>query len=255
MKEIILGYPIDTCSVREVAEQVASSLADNGSARSLACMNPHSYVVALGDEQFACALRDADWLIPDGIGIVLASKALGGTIRKRVNGPDVFAEVHSVLNRAHGARVFFMGGTTDTLAQIERRMRMDYPKIKVAGTFSPPYKPAYSAAEVDAMVAAINAASADVLWVGLTAPKQEKWILENRVRLNVRFVGAVGAVFDFYAGNIKRSPVFLRDYGLDWLARLIQEPRRLWRRTLQSAPIFAWHVLRARLRTPARAPW
>lgn len=251
MKSTILGYEIDSDSVGDCAERVADAVRTAQHPKWLACINPHSYVVALRDEHFARALRDADWLIPDGIGIVLASRALGGTVRKRVTGPDVFAVLHSLLDRTGGARVFFMGGTAETLACIERRMKLDYPNIEVAGTYSPPYKPEYSAEEINAMAAAINAASADVLWVGLTAPKQEKWIYENRARLNVRFIGAVGAVFDFYAGNIKRSPEIFRDFGLDWLARLIQEPRRLWRRTLQSAPIFVWHVLRARLKLPA----
>ena len=94
------------------------------------------------------------------------------------------------------------------------------------------------------MVTAVNAAAPDVLWVGMTAPKQEKWILENHARLNVKFAAAIGAVFDFYTGKVKRShPVFQR-LGLEWLPRLIQQPRRLWRRMFVSAPIFIWHVLR-----------
>ena len=94
------------------------------------------------------------------------------------------------------------------------------------------------------MILAINAAAPDVLWVGMTAPKQEKWIRANQDRLNVRFAGAIGAVFDFYTGKIKRShPVFQR-FGLEWLPRLLQEPRRLWRRMFLSAPVFVWHVLK-----------
>jgi N-acetylglucosaminyldiphosphoundecaprenol N-acetyl-beta-D-mannosaminyltransferase len=99
------------------------------------------------------------------------------------------------------------------------------------------------------MVAAVNAANADILWVGLTAPKQEKWIHENRHRLNVRFVGAIGAVFDLYAGTVKDTPPRLRKYGLQWLSRLIREPRRLWKRTFVSAPVFVWYVLKARINT------
>jgi N-acetylglucosaminyldiphosphoundecaprenol N-acetyl-beta-D-mannosaminyltransferase len=97
------------------------------------------------------------------------------------------------------------------------------------------------------MIAAINASKADVLWVGMTAPKQEKWIFENRARLNVKFAGAIGAVFDFYTGRVKRShPVFQR-LGLEWLPRLVQQPRRLWRRMFVSAPIFVWHVLKQKV--------
>jgi N-acetylglucosaminyldiphosphoundecaprenol N-acetyl-beta-D-mannosaminyltransferase len=97
-------------------------------------------------------------------------------------------------------------------------------------------------------VHAVNAARPDVLWVGLSAPKQEKWIAEHLHRLDVPFVGAIGAMFDFYAGTVKRSPPVFRRVGLEWLPRLIQEPRRLWRRMFESAPVFLWHVLRERLR-------
>jgi N-acetylglucosaminyldiphosphoundecaprenol N-acetyl-beta-D-mannosaminyltransferase len=103
--------------------------------------------------------------------------------------------------------------------------------------------------ELEAMIAAINQASPDILWVGMTAPKQEKWIHQNLHRLDVRFAAAIGAVFDFYTGRVIRShPVFQR-LGLEWLPRLIQEPGRLWRRMFISAPVFMWHVVRARLRS------
>jgi N-acetylglucosaminyldiphosphoundecaprenol N-acetyl-beta-D-mannosaminyltransferase len=116
----------------------------------------------------------------------------------------------------------------------------------VAGTYSPPFKPTYSAAELDKMVAVINTSNADVLWVGMTAPKQEKFIYQNKDRLNVRFAAAIGAVFDFYAGNVKRSSPNFQRIGLEWLPRLLQEPGRLWRRMVVSAPIFLYHVLRRR---------
>lgn len=254
MKSAILGYQIDALSVAECAENVIDSVRTPHRRKWLACMNPHSYVVALNDGAFAQALRDADWLIPDGAGIVLASRILGAAVRERVSGPDVFYAVHEMLDRAGGARVFFLGGTAETLALIEARMRADYPGIQLAGTYSPPFTPHYSSAEIDHMVEAVNAARADVLWVGLTAPKQEKWIFENSKRLNVRFIGAVGAVFDFYAGTVKRSPAVFRRLGLEWLPRLIQQPRRLWRRMFHSAPIFLWHVLRALFDTSGAKP-
>lgn len=218
----------------------------------LACLNPHSYVLALSDRKFSDALRDADWLIPDGIGLVLASRWLRGGIRERVTGSDIFSGVHERLSQRGGYSVFFLGSTEETLAEIRAQMRTDFPDLRVAGTYSPPFSTAYTAQENEAIVAAVNLAAPDVLWVGMTAPKQEKWIFENRARLNVKFAGAVGAVFDFYSGRVKRShPVFQR-LGLEWLPRLIREPRRLWRRMFVSAPWFAWHVLRWRLRSADR---
>jgi N-acetylglucosaminyldiphosphoundecaprenol N-acetyl-beta-D-mannosaminyltransferase len=131
-------------------------------------------------------------------------------------------------------------------------MSVDYPNIRVAGSYSPPFKPSYSALELDEMIAAINTTQPDVLWVGMTAPKQEKWIFENRARLKVRVAAAVGAVFDFYTGNVKRSHPTYQRLGLEWLPRLLQQPRRLWRRMFVSAPIFVWHTLKERLRTLGR---
>lgn len=252
MKERMLGYEIDDLSVERCVADIFDSMAGQADAASrckwLACMNPHSYAVSLDDGQFARALRDAEWLVPDGAGVVLASRLLGGAIRERVTGSDVFSGLHQRMNAVGGMSVFFLGATEETLALIRERMAKDYPNIKVAGTYSPPFKPSYSPAELDEMINAINAVEPDVLWVGMTAPKQEKWIYENRARLNVRFAGAIGAVFDFYTGRVKRShPVFQR-LGLEWLPRLVQQPRRLWRRMFVSAPIFLWHVLRERIR-------
>jgi N-acetylglucosaminyldiphosphoundecaprenol N-acetyl-beta-D-mannosaminyltransferase len=146
--------------------------------------------------------------------------------------------------------VFFLGASEETLALIRARMAVDYPAIRVAGTYSPPFKPEYSAAELDEMITAVNAARPDVLWVGMTAPKQEKWIFQNLHRLDVKFAGAVGAVFDFYVGKVKRSHPAFQELGLEWLPRLLRQPVRLWRRTFVSAPIFVWHVVRQAVRRP-----
>jgi N-acetylglucosaminyldiphosphoundecaprenol N-acetyl-beta-D-mannosaminyltransferase len=249
MKEDVLGYGVEALSVEACADSLFSAVKGEDVRRCawLACLNPHSYAVALDDPTFSRALHAADWLIPDGAGVVLASRLQGGRITERVTGSDVFFGLHRRMTAAGGMSVFFLGATEETLAAIHERMAVDYPGIRVAGTYSPPFMSEYSAAENDAMIATINAANTDVLWVGMTAPKQEKWIFENRARLNVRFAGAIGAVFDFYTGRVKRShPVFQR-MGLEWLPRLVQQPRRLWRRMFVSAPIFVWHVLKQKV--------
>ena len=247
MKESILGYGVDTLSVDGCVESMFEVLGNNRRCAWLACLNPHSYAVSLDDVVFARALKDADWLVPDGMGIVMASRMLGGTIRERVTGSDVFYGLHQRMNAAGGMSVFFLGATEETLALIRACMSKDYPGIRVAGTYSPPFKPTYSPDNLDEMINAINTAAPDVLWVGMTAPKQEQWLFENRHRLNVKLAGAIGAVFDFYVGKVKRShPVFQR-LGLEWLPRLIQQPRRLWRRMFVSAPVFVWHVFRQKL--------
>lgn len=249
MRQALLGYEIDSASGADIVEQIATTISSPRGQKWLACINPHSFVVALKDDDFATALKSSDWLIPDGVGIVLASRIFNGSIRQRLCGPDVFSALNERLNRSRGAKVFFMGGSEQTLERIRERMQREYPRILVVGTFSPAFKPCYSETESAGMVAAVNAANADILWVGLTAPKQEKWIHENRHRLNVKFIGAIGAVFDFYAGTVKDAPLALRRYGLQWLSRLLREPRRLWKRTFVSAPVFVWYVLKERLTT------
>lgn len=244
MKEDILGYAVNCFTDEECVARIFESL-QAGKRSWLACFNPHSYVLSLEDKVFSRALKDADWLVPDGVGMVLASRFLGGNIKKRVTGSDVFAGLNKRMNAAGSMRVFFLGSTEATLLAIIQKMRKDYPNIKVTGVYSPPFKDVYSSSEISAMIKAINSAAPDVLWVGLSAPKQEKFILENRARMNVNFVAAIGAVFDFYSGNIKRhQESWLVNHGFEWLPRLLQEPRRLWERMIVSAPIFIWHVMK-----------
>lgn len=244
IKENILGYNVNIFTAEECADRIFESLRA-GKRSWLACFNPHSYVLALKDKVFTGALKDADWLVPDGSGIVLASRFLGGRITARVTGSDVFSGLNKLMNDAGSMRVFFLGTTEETLSAIIQKMRIDYPGIKVTGAYSPPFKDVYSSAEISAMVKAVNSAAPDVLWVGMSAPKQEKFIMENRARLNVNFVAAIGAVFDFYPGNVRRdTDSWLVNHGVEWLPRLLQEPRRLWRRMFVSAPIFIWHVIK-----------
>ena len=243
LSENVLGYQIVQEGIQSSAESIFSWISQGDYCRWLACINPHSYVVSLNDPVFSNALNAADWLIPDGSGIILASRLQKGNILDRVTGSDIFLEVHKRLNE-EGGSVFFLGSTTDTLADIQTRMTVDYPNISVVGTFSPPFKPQYSTEENDEIIAAINAVQPDVLWVGMTAPKQEKWIFEHLDKINVKFAAAVGAVFDFYTGRVKRShPIFQR-LGLEWLPRLVQEPRRLFKRNFVSSPIFLYCVFR-----------
>lgn len=249
MKEKLLGYHLDHGAPGDFVDGLFQNLMHGVGHRScqwLACLNPHSYAVAKGDAEFSLALHNADWLIPDGAGILLASRIQGGNIRERITGSDIFQHMHRLMEREGGLRVFFLGSTEETLALIREKMAVDFPNIQVAGTYSPPFKAEYSPLELDQMIDAINAAQADVLWVGMTAPKQEKWIYANRERLQVCFAAAIGAVFDFYTGRVKRSHPVFQSLGLEWLPRLVQQPRRLWRRMFISAPIFLWDAVKSR---------
>jgi len=236
--ELIVGYPVYTGEPSSCVASVAEHVLDGKGMKWLACLNPHSYAVAREKPAFEAALRAADWLVPDGAGVVLASRLRGGTIRERVTGSDIFFGLHEALERAGRGRIFFLGSTEQTLAQIRAKMAVDYPHLEVVGTLSPPFKAEYSEAEIEDMISTVNRACPDVLWVGMTAPKQETWIHRVAPRLNVKFAAAIGAVFDFYTERVKRSSPVFQQLGLEWLPRLVQEPRRLWRRMFVSAPIF-----------------
>lgn len=244
----IMGYSIYEKSSSALRSDLSAILSSNSSECTIvSCINPHSYIVAKYDPEFRNALTRADILIPDGIGIVYASKILGGRISNRLTGFDLFSELMAELNE-RGGRVFFLGSTEATLAKIERQVAIDYPRVIFSGSFSPPFKPSYDDADNIAIISAITKANPDVLWVGLTAPKQEKWLETNRAVLTVPVAGAIGAVFDFYAGNVRRSHFFFQKMGLEWLPRLLQEPKRLWRRMGVSAPLFVLDVFRFKVR-------
>lgn len=244
--ENILGYQVNTMGVKGAVKKVSAWI-DSGDQRKIfICANPHSLVEANKDPLFQQAIHEGDLVTPDGTGIVLASKILGGTIRERVTGSDIFWGLSDVLNKSGGRSYFFLGSTEKILAAIKMKMAGEYPNIKFAGSYSPPYKPEFSEEDNRLMVEAINKAEPDVLWVGMTAPKQEKWIYQHRDKLNVTFMGAIGAVFDFYVGNIKRSHPVFQKMGLEWLPRLIQEPRRLFRRNFVSSPLFVAMILAQR---------
>ena len=243
--EIIVGYPVSVEPISNVVNCVTQWMHDDERlCHYFACLNPHSVEVAEGDETFHNSLTSADFLTADGIGIVYASRILGGNLSERVTGMDVFSGVTSAMNEAGEGSCFFLGSTEETLDAIKAKMSENYPNVKIVGTYSPPFRPAFTQEDNEQMIAAINAAAPDVLWVGLAAPKQEKWINEHRDRLHVNFAGPIGAVFDFYVGNVKRVNPFWQKLGFEWLPRLMQEPRRLWRRTFVSAPKFIARTLK-----------
>jgi len=245
--ENIAGYPVTTESTEACVERVLSWIGSEQRRKYFVCANPHSLELARSDHLFRKAIINADLLTPDGIGIVLASKIHGGCIRDRVTGSDIFLGLSDALNRKRGYSYFFLGSSEKTLDKIRERIRFEFPNIEVAGTFSPPFRTAFTSEENGEMVEVVNKARPHVLWVGMTAPKQEKWIYQHRNQLDVRFIGPVGAVFDFYAGTKKRSGKWFVDHGFEWLPRLLREPQSVWSRNFISFPIFVFRNVLSRL--------
>ena len=241
------GFVLFDGDTSQFADEILEVLdRDTRESLILACLNPHSFMVAKRDKIFHGALLCANWLIPDGIGVVWGARRIGVPIKCRVTGPDVFTAVMERLDKKGGS-VFFLGSTQKTLDKIRNRMAENYPNVTVAGLYSPPFKAAFSEDDNSAMIDAVNQARPDLLWVGMTAPKQEKWLAEHREQLDIKAAGAIGATFDFFAGNTKRSPMIMQRLGLEWLHRSIMSPSRLGKRNISSNPKFVLEVFREKL--------
>ena len=207
-------------------------------------INAHSYNVARKDKLFAEALTKGDYLIPDGMSVVKACKWLHAKSqpKERIAGADLFEFEMNKLN-SKGGTAMFMGSSEKTLAKIVQQAAKVYPNLKVV-TYSPPYKPEFNDEDNKDIINAINTVNPDLLWIGMTAPKQEKWTYSHWNDLHIHcHVGTIGAVFDFFAGNTKRAPQWWQEHGLEWLYRLIKEPRRMWRRYIIGNTVFLWHML------------
>jgi N-acetylglucosaminyldiphosphoundecaprenol N-acetyl-beta-D-mannosaminyltransferase len=209
-------------------------------------INAHSYNVARQDPEFYDALLGSDILIPDGVGAVLAIRVLTGKKIKKIAAYELMKYEFDQLS-AIGGKCFFLGSSDRVLSLISERMSKEYPTIRIA-TYSPPYKPEFTAEDNQAMIDAVNAFSPEVLFVGMTAPKQEKWVAKHIDRLNIKHVGCIGATFDFYAGTVDRAPDWMIGLGLEWLYRLIREPKRMWRRYVLGNPKFLWNVLKEKFK-------
>lgn len=208
-------------------------------------VNAFSYNNARKDKLFEEALLKGDYLIPDGISIVKACRWLNAKSQptERIAGWDLFAYEMHKWNKT-GGRVMFMGSSNFVLAKIKEQAAKSYPNLEII-TYSPPYKPEFSEADNREIIRKINEADPDLLWIGMTAPKQEKWTYSHWDELNIHcHVGTIGAVFDFFAGTYKRAPQWYQSHGLEWLYRLLKEPKRMWRRYLIGNPRFIWNVIK-----------
>ena len=206
-------------------------------------INAHSFNTAKKDKLFAEALTNGDALIPDGVSIVKACKWIKAKSqpKERIAGWDLFEfEMEKLENK--GGTAMFMGSSQKVLDLIVKRAAVDYPHLKVV-TYSPPYKPEFSDEDNRAIIDAINNANPDLLWIGMTAPKQEKWTYSHWKELNIHcHVGTIGAVFDFFAGTVERAPLWWQEHGLEWLYRLLKEPKRMWRRYIIGNTLFLWNM-------------
>jgi N-acetylglucosaminyldiphosphoundecaprenol N-acetyl-beta-D-mannosaminyltransferase len=245
----ILGYSVLDEPVARVAAAVCDGLNRNHP-KSFVFLNPHSVVIAEHEPAFRSAIVNADGIFCDGVGLSLAGLLLNRRRAIRVYGFEFFLALSRELSARRMGRVFFLGGTDESLADLVGKYRAEFPGIPEIGAYAPPYREEFGRAEIEHMAREVASYRADVLWIGLGSPKQEKVLLELMQLCDLSCGAAIGAVFDFYTGRIPHAPAWIRRMGLQWAHRLVLEPKRLWKRTLISSPLFLWLVFRRLLNLP-----
>lgn len=233
-KASVVGVPISITSYDDVIEKLTNRPQDT--ATVVAVCNVHSVMSARRDPALREAISQAEIATPDGVPIVWGLKAMANRDQGRVYGPDLMqkAFVDNV-----GWKHYLYGSTPETLDQLQGKLAEMAPDAEIVGAFSPPFRE-MTPEESDAAMEAIRISGADVVWVGLGMPKQELWMHQIRPELPGIALLGVGAAFDFLAGTKKQAPAWMQRAGLEWLFRLVQEPRRLWRRYIWNNPAYAF---------------
>jgi N-acetylglucosaminyldiphosphoundecaprenol N-acetyl-beta-D-mannosaminyltransferase len=242
----VLGVPLSVTDYDETMDWIDASIAHRQ--KGYICVAAtHTIMVCDEDPELREAVLNASMTVPDGQPLVWAMNALGGDLEQRVYGPELMAR-YCERAASNGARIYLYGGRNQgALVQLALNLRHRYPGVRIVGGYSPPYRD-LSAEEEDAIVDEMNSSRADLVWVGVGAPKQEKWMAAMRDRLDAPVLVGVGAAFDFHAGLIPQAPMWMQSAGLEWTFRLAHEPRRLWRRYARYNPRFVTGFARQYLR-------
>jgi len=236
----VLGSAIDALSWEDALARITDWATECQSRYVCAC-NAHSVVTASLDPAFREFINGADMAVPDGMPIAWSLTKLGFPRQPRISGPDLMWRLCENA-AARGLSVFLYGSSPRTLTKLKANLSSRIPALQIVGTNSPPYR-SLSEAEDEAIVELINGSGAAIVLIGLGCPKQERWMALHRGRINAVMVG-VGAAFDYHAGTLQRAPPWMQRQGLEWLYRLMKEPRRLWRRYLKTNTIFLLRIAR-----------
>ena|SRR5438105_7405530 len=235
----VLGVRVDAVQIPQVVVQLEEWIHRRGErTRYVTVTGMHGVTESLHDCEFRNIMLDADLVVPDGAPLVWLGRWNGHPLRRRVYGPELM----DTFCRDTGSRYrhFFYGGAPGVPEALSTLLNRKY-GVQIAGSYSPPFRP-ITAEEQKQIATMINDAKPDVLWVGLSTPRQERWMHEHREMIKVPVMLGVGAAFDLNLGTLRQAPHWMREHGLEWLFRLVMEPRRLWRRYLLLGPKFAWNV-------------
>lgn len=234
----VLGVGISTTSYEEVSAVCAGWIAERPAERGryVCVTSVHGVMEARKSDRIRSILNGADIVTPDGMPLVWALRSFGAVLQKRVYGPNLMLSLCAkAQNASH--RIFLYGSTAQTLDALERNLHQRYPELIIAGKYSPPYRPV-TPGEDEEICRLIRAARPDLVFVGISTPKQELWMADHTALLPGVVMVGVGAAFDFHAGRLRQAPAWMQAHGLEWFYRLTQEPARLWRRYVVVTPWF-----------------
>jgi N-acetylglucosaminyldiphosphoundecaprenol N-acetyl-beta-D-mannosaminyltransferase len=226
----LIGVEVNLLSQEQILDQMAYWIDTHSPGHSIVVANTHVVMERKANPELKLAIDQADLVVPDGMPLVFAGRVRGFPKTQRVDGPTLLIKALEKSNRNRW-RHFFFGSTPEVLDGIQAEITRSWPGVQVSGMFSPPFH-LLSTEEDETIIQQINASKSDILWIGLGCPKQEIWMFRHRDRVNVPVMIGVGMAFDILAGNKPRAPYWMQENGLEWLFRLINEPKRLWKRYL-----------------------
>jgi len=233
----VLGVPVHVLDLGQVLQTMEQWLCQRDGTRWIAVTSSHGLVEGQKNPAFKAVLESADLSVPDGKWTARVAAKKAACAQRQVRGAD-FLRAFCRLSNEKGYTNFFYGDTEEVLALCANRLSEQFPRLRIVGTYSPPFRELTP--EEDAQVVKmIDQARPDVLWVGLGLPKQEQWIFSHREKINVPVMIAVGAAFKFVSGKVKSAPAWIRESGFEWLWRFFHEPGRTWRRAFVYGPQFA----------------
>ena len=235
----ILKTNINVTNMEETLQYLTGNL-ESLRGKYICVSNVHTTVMSYEDEAYQNIQNSAAMVLPDGKPLSVISRMRGFKEAQKVSGPDLMPEMFR-LSEEKGYSHYFYGATEETLEKLKDALLVRYPKLKIVGMYSPPFRP-LTEDEDENIIRQINSVSPDFIWIGLGAPKQEQWMHAHRDKLCGIMLG-VGAGFDFHAGTVKRAPVWMQKAGLEWLHRLTQDPKRLFKRYVVTNTKFLWYLL------------
>lgn len=241
----VLDSPIAMTTYAEAVQYVLDQVRTGTRVLAVEAANVHVVTLARTDSEFAESMRKFDLLLPDGMPLVWTLNRAGARLTDRVYGPTFMLKCLEATEHLPDIRHYLLGGTPEMLQSLELRLKTLYPSLNIAGSYSPPFGD-WPSSEDAAIRERIRASGANYIWVGLGCPKQEHWIARNKADLIPGAYFAIGAAFAFHAGKVRQAPSWMQKLGLEWLFRLLAEPRRLFRRYVVFNSLFLYHSARDR---------